>query len=242
MHFVTSFTVLSYDFGHNDEIRPTALCRYLQEAAARHMTAEGPSYPELLARGLSFVLSRFHVQQYLPLHANDVITVHTWAHTPPRAGVTFPRYYQLYRNDELVAEAASMWGLLNVHTGQPCRTDAVDFHYGEDEPLPLSTRFRVPDVVWEVAGTREIRYSDVDSNNHMNNTHYANMLCDFLPDIDRWRLTDMHIHYLSEAPLGDCLTVRRALCEEDGHPVAYLETVRRDGTVNVRARIEAVYL
>lgn len=242
MRYSTQFTVLSYDLGYNDEIRPTALCRYLQEAASRNMRVEGPSYPELLAQGYSFLLSRLNVQQYLPLYADDVITVQTWAYTPPRVGAAFPRYYQLYRGEELIAEAATIWALLNLETGELCRTDAVELHYGEDEPLDLNTRLRIPAVEWETVGTREIRYSDVDGNNHMNNTHYADMLCDFLPNPHAVRVTALQIHYVNEAPFGEVLTVRRAMTEEDGHPVAYFETLRSDGAVNVRARIDALPL
>lgn len=239
MRYSTQFTILSYDLGYNDEIRPTMLCRYLQEAASRNMYAEGPSYPELMKRGYSFLLSRLHVRQYLPLHTDDVITVQTWAYTPPRVGAAFPRYYQMYRGDELVAEAATVWALLDLKTGQLCRTDAVELHYGEDAPLEhLATRFRIPAVEWEDVGVREIRYSDVDGNNHMNNTHYANMLCDFLPDPHTVRVTALQIHYANEAPFGEQLTVRRAMTEEGGHPVAYFETVRRDGEINVRARLD----
>ncbi len=203
------------------------------------MCADGPSYPELLERGYSFLLSRLHVRQYLPLHTDDAVTVQTWAYTPPRVGAAFPRYYQMYRGDDLIAEAATVWALLDLKTLQLCRTDAVELHYGEDAPLEhLATRFRVPAVEWEDAGMREIRYSDVDGNDHMNNTHYADMLCDFLPAPHAVRMTGLQIHYANEAPFGDRLTVRRAMTEEDGHPVAYFETIRSDGKINVRARLD----
>lgn len=241
MYYTQEYTVLSHDTGHNGEVHPSALCRYLQETADAQMRAQGPTYRELIAQGYSFVLSRINVQLYTPLCAYDRLTVRTWAYNPPR-GVSFERYYQLYREDTLVGEGASVWALLDLNTQSLCRVGTVELHYAEDKPLPLATHFRLPATLWEEAGTRTVRYSDVDVNNHMNNTRYPDMLCDFLPDIDNRRVTGIQIHYVSEAPLGETLTVFRAVTEEDGHPVWWFETRRADGSVNVRARIDTVRL
>ena len=70
-----------------------------------------------------------------------------------------------------------MWALLDLNTLELCRVGAVELHYGSDEPLAISTRFRLPAVPLEEVGTRTVRYSDVDVNNHMNNTRYPDMLC-----------------------------------------------------------------
>ncbi len=241
MRYTVEYEILSHDTGHNGEVHPSAVCRYFQEAADGQMRADGPTYRDLIAQGYSFVLSRMNVHLYKPLRAYDKVTVQTWAYDPPR-GVSFERYYQMYCGDELVAEAGSVWALLDMHSGELCRVGTVDLHYGSDEPLPLSTRFRLPTLDFEEAGTRVVRYSDVDVNNHMNNTRYADMLCDFLPEIDRLRITGVQLHYVAEAPLGEMLTVRRAITEEDGHPVAWFETLRENSKCNVRARIDTEYL
>lgn len=241
MRYSTDFTILSHDTGHNGEVHPSASCRYLQEAADSQMRHDGPTYRELIDHGYSFLLNRLHVKWHHSLRAYDNVTVQTWAYDPPR-GASFERYYALYRDDTLIAEAASVWALMDLGTMQLCRVGTVPLHYGTDEPLPLSTRLRLPSVEFETAGTHTVRYADVDVNNHMNNTRYADMLCNFIPDIDRVRITDLQIHYLAEAPLDSVLTIRRALTEEDGHPTAWFETVREDGTYNVRARVDLQYL
>lgn len=237
MRYSVEFEILSHDAGHNGEVHPSAICRYFQEAADGQMRADGPTYRELIDQGYAFVLSRLNVVVHGVLRAYDKVTVQTWAYDPPR-GVSFERYYQMYRGEELVAEAASVWALLNVDTGTLCRVGEVEVHYGTDEPLPLSCRFRLPSVEFEIVGERTVRYSDVDINNHMNNTRYPDMLCDFIPEIDHLRITGVQIHYVAEAPLSETLTVRRAVTEEDGHSVYWFETLRSDDTPNIRARID----
>lgn len=241
MRYTEQFRILSHDTGHNGEVHPSALCRYLQETADAQMRTDGPTYAELLQQGYAFLLSRMHIKLYRPLHAYDRITVQTWGHTPPR-GVSFERYYQVYCENERIADAGSVWALLNRHTGVLCRVGTVPLHYGEEAPLPLPLRFSMTKSPLENRGHRVVRYSDVDVNNHMNNTRYADMLCDYLPHIDALRLTDIQIHYVAEAPLGETLSVWcRDEAAEHGK-VFFLETRRADGTCNVRARIETTPL
>ncbi len=237
MKHIVSYEILSHDAGHNGEVHPSAVFRYFQETADSQMRADGPTYRELLDQGYAFVLSRMHVRLYGTLRAYDNVTVQTWAYDPPR-GAAFERYYRMYRGDELVAEAGSVWALLNVNTGELCRVGTLELHYGQDEPLEIGTRFRLPPLEWETADTHTVRYADVDVNNHMNNTRYPDMLCDRIPDIDERHITDIQIAYLAEAPLGETLAVRRAVTEEDDKTVYWFETTRADSGCNIRARIE----
>lgn len=241
MRYTEQFCILSHDTGHNGEVHPSALCRYLQEAANGQMRTDGPTYAELLQQGYAFLLSRMHLKICQPLHAYDNITVQTWGHTPAR-GASFERYYTIHRNGELVAEAGSVWALLNRRTGDLCRVGTVALNYGEDAPLPLSLRFPMPKDPPASIGHRVVYYSDVDVNNHMNNTRYADMLCDYLPNIDSRRITDIQLHYVAEAPLGETLSI---LCCEEAASTGtafFLETRRSDGACNVRARIETTPL
>jgi acyl-CoA thioesterase FadM len=235
------YEILSHDTGHNGEVHPSAVFRYFQETADHQMRTEGPTYRELYEQGLAFVLSRMHVRLHATLRSYDKVTVQTWAYDPPR-GVSYERYYQMYRGEELVAEAGSVWALLNVSSGELCRVGTLPLHYGSDEPLAISTRFRLPSAEFTVVDAHTVRYSDVDVNNHMNNTRYPDMLRDCIPHIDGLRITGIQIHYVSEALLGDTLTVSRAEAEENGHPVFWFQTEKQGGECNVRARIDTELL
>ena len=86
----------------------------------------------------------------------------------------------------------------------------------------------------EQAGAREIVYSDIDYNGHMNNTHYPNMLCDFTPGICQKRVKGMSLSFLHEAAFGHTLQVFRAE-REDGYA---FRTVDEEG----KTCLEAVLL
>jgi acyl-ACP thioesterase len=72
-------------------------------------------------------------------------------------------------------------------------------------------RFTVPrELSMEQVGSRRIVYSDLDYNMQMNNTKYANMVCDFLPNANKVRIMGLSLSYYREAAFGDVLSIERA--------------------------------
>lgn len=238
MKFTEEYRISSHDLAHNNRMRPSAVLRYMMETANRNMYVQKPSYSELLAQGYAFLVGRTHVRIYADVQAFDTVTVETWA--IPEKGASFDRCYRLLKDGEVVAEAYCVFGLLNLNEKRLCRAGEVELSYYTDEPLAISTRFRLPDCEMTAVGEREIRYADTDCNAHMNNTNYPDMLCDFIPEIDELRVTDVQMQFVNEAPLGETLTVKMGRCEEADKTVFAFETVRTDGAVNIRALIEAV--
>ncbi len=239
MKFIETYQICSYDLAHNNRIRAGAVLRYMMETANRNMFVQKPSYSDLLQQGYAFLVSRTHLKIYGEFQPYDTITAETWA--IEEKGASFDRCYRLLRDGKVLAEAYSVFGLLNVNTGKLCRAGEIDIPYYQDEPLPLSTRFRLPDDRRTVVGTREIRYADIDCNGHMNNANYPDMLCDFIPVIDNIRITDIQLQYVSEAPLGEVLTIQRSQQPTENGFLYAFETIRSDGTVNVRALIETEF-
>lgn len=233
MKFIKTYPVSSHDFAHNNTIRPSAVLRYMQETANTQLFEEKPSYAELLAMGYAFVLSRVHVKIYSSFCAYETITAESWA--LPESGASFDRCYRLLRGNEVLAEAYAVWALLNRHTHSLCRTGELPLHYSTDTPLAISPRLRLPKVSLAQVGEHDVRYSEIDCNGHMNNTNYPDMLCDYLPEIDSSVVTEFFIHYLSEAKLGDHLTVFHGFSPLPTGAEHVFETKHCDGSCNIRA-------
>lgn len=231
MKYETQFQVFATDTGRNKTARPSALLRYFQQAAGNQMMAERPTYAELFARGLAFVLVRMHVQMYRPLFEYDEITVQTW--TCLEKGASFGRGYRLLRGGETIAEAMAVWALLDVNKKRLVRVKEADLHYGGDEPLSIPCRFAFPRVPLQEVAVRTVLDEDVDCNGHLNNTRYADWLCHYLPE--GACVTDLQIHYVNEAPLGAAVTVLYGIAD-DGQTYVF-ETRLQNGECNVRALI-----
>lgn len=215
-----------HDTDAERRVRITAMLMYMQEASNRHMESCGLSLDELRdKKGLAFLLSKTRMSVYRPLYAFEEIEIETW--TCAGHGLAIPRCYRIKRGDEVIAEADTTWGLLDMENKRLLRSDECDLYSFEDEPclsLDVPARFRLPrELELQNIGERRIVYSDLDYNMHMNNTHYPDMLCDFLPIEDTKRISGILMSYVNEAAFGDALDVMRA----DADNSYFFKTVSR---------------
>ena len=209
MKFVKEYTTRWHDTDATRIVRPTQLLVYMQETSNAHLDSTGHNLDRLRdENSLAFLLSKTKIALYAPLYAHEEIRVETF--TAESRAFGFNRYYRILRGDEVIAAADTTWALIDLNSRQLCKADAFDFGF-EHEPaldIGLPPRFRVPhNDELELLGERRIVYSDLDYNMHMNNTRYADMLCDFMPLEDVPAIKGMSLSYLHEAAFGDVIKI-----------------------------------
>lgn len=238
MKFTQHYTVKWHDTDANRMIRPTALFMYMQETANEHLAKEAISLDALRdEQGLAFLLSSISVVMYEPLYARDEIAVQTWV-TESR-GLKHNRCFAVLRGSCVVAEAFSVWALMDLREKRLLRSGEEPYHLEPEQAviLPLPKRFHVPaPESMGLVGKRRIVYSDIDYNGHMNNTHYPDLFCDFLPDACSCRVTGMMLSFLHEAAFGHTLDVWRARTD-DGF---LFRLTDENGTVCTDALVQTV--
>ncbi len=227
--------------------RASDAIRFIQEAAAMQLEEREPSVTTLNARGQAFVLSRISVDFPHPMHAYERGTVSTWP--CPSKGYVFDRCYtcEVHGLDGSypTVSAAAQWALIHAEAHTLVRVEDAEVYYTCEERITPSIplRFRIPkDTPLSKVGKKEILYSDIDKNMHLNNTRYPDVYCDRLPMQGR-RVAAIAIAFLKEAPLGDTLTVYRsdAIPDENDPTVEvyYFRTVRQsDGQTNTEAVVK----
>ena len=228
----------------NRVCRAADLMRLMQQSATRQLEVLGPNLDTLQSRGHAFILSRISIDFPTPVHTFDNVLCTTWPCASSR-GVMFDRCFEIFCGTEadasagLAARAASQWAFLDYQNQRLLRVEDADISFTREETattsLPL--RFRIPkDAALIPHGEKTVRYSDIDTNRHLNNTHYCDLYCDCLP-MDEKRVAALSIAFLKEAPLGETITVLRTE-EPDENGVYYFRTVRQsDGAVNTEAMV-----
>ncbi len=227
--------VTSHDLDLNNVASPSAVLRYMQEAAYRHLEVCPPTMDELRAENKVFVLVRVSYSIYADLYAGDEIEITSWP--SESRGVSFPRSARITRSGSTVAELISLWALIEPKKRTFWRSEDYhpQFEYEEPIELDMPVRFRIPsDVQLSLVGNYTAHYCDVDVNKHINNTRYPDILCGFLPTMEGKRIDGIVISYLNEAHIGAEMKV---YCSKEDDGVYYLRTVLADGTVNVEAQI-----
>ena len=210
MKFKHQYVIKWHDTDANREVRSSALVTYLQETANEHLIHIGISLDELRDRyGLAFILGSISVRVYEPLFSGDEIEVSTW--TCGEKGFRHNRCFRVVKGEKTVAEATSVWALIDLRDGSLVKVEDMPYHIEPEDAitlpdLPLRLRMPKPEQM-ELLGTRRIVYSDIDYNGHMNNTRYPDMLCDFVPGICQKRACGMVVSYRKEAVFGHTLRV-----------------------------------
>lgn len=235
MKYSEKIEINNYDVDMHGIIRPTELLAKLEEVGSHEMIKYPPSNDDLRKEGKGFILSRVVMSIHKDIREGADALGETWA-TDSR-GLSFNRCYKLSVDGELAAKVYSVWAFMDFGEGKLIRyEDVAERNIGGEPDAPfdmeLPMRVRMPkhDEMEEVA-KRRINYSDTDLNRHMNNTKYLNMLCDFVPGIEKKSLCGVNISYISEAPIGETLSVFSK--EIDG--AYYFRTVRTDGKTNCEA-------
>lgn len=182
--------------------RPSAILETMQEAAGVHSHLLGCGRDALLKNNIVWVLSRseVHMQEYPKVM--DHVTVETFP--MPNRRWFFPRYY-LFKNQEgkVLGYAGTLWVLLDITTRKmlPPGDVAALIPDNSDLTAPMG----LPTTVDNVEGEQETilrmpQYTDLDVNQHVNNTRYADWACDAL-GIDVMKencLASLVINYTAE--------------------------------------------
>jgi medium-chain acyl-[acyl-carrier-protein] hydrolase len=201
--------------------RLLALLDGMQETAGRHAEKLGVGVRDLHAKGLTWVLARMHVMiDYIP-PAGQTVHIATWPSGRHRLFAI--REFRLTAGSGAeILKATSAWALMNIETRRPARLDphlpvfsrhpermvADDFI-----PLPTLQKAGVPLSYCAVA-------SDIDINDHVNNTVYLDWALRAIPGATRRQqpLT-LEVAFLGEARLGDETLCRSESAAEDGRTI-----------------------
>ena len=223
----------------NRVCRAADLMRLMQQSATRQLEELGPNLTTLQSLGRAFILSRISIDFPAPVHTYDRVACTTWPCSSSR-GASFDRCFEIFFGEIPVARAASQWAFLDYQNQKLLRVEDAGVYFTRDENITpsLPLRFRIPkDANLIAVGEKTVRYSDIDTNRHLNNTHYCDLYCDYLP-MDGKRVAALSIAFQKEAPLGETITVLRTEEPNDGG-IYYFRTVRQsDGAVNTEAMVK----
>lgn len=231
----------AHDVDYQGDVRPSAMIRYIQDAAGHAHHCLGLSLESLRDEyKRAFLLSRTGMRVLASPRVYDSIRAVTWI--APVKGFSVLRFGQIWRGDELMAQSRSVWALTDIsdpHARKLVRADTLDLPFGVGEPLDIGfpVHFRIPaELALTEVGQRSVTYADCDANRHMNNTVYPDMFRGYCNIADGRPVSEVEISYVSEAPMGETLTILRGT---DGDQY-YFRSVLPSGAVNAEARISFV--
>lgn len=228
MYFEKTYAISTMDVDCFDCCRASAVLGYLQDAAGLAASQFGASNPEMVKKhGHCWMVVRTGFRMDRPLRWGDALTVRTW-HRGGEKPLMF-RDFDLLANGESIGTALSIWVLVDLESHTITRACAFPEFEGtdggeliRDTKLP---KLKLPADMAPVQ-TRLLHYSETDSNGHVNNTRYADFLCDAL-ELHKAApgtfVREFYLSYLQECRAGETLELltaregeRRYVLGQDG--------------------------
>lgn len=151
---------------------------------------------------------------------NENITIRTWLR-PPQGDAFFMRDYEILRDEKKIGECTSTFTVMDMQTRK--MATGLDWSAYAELWRPDSHLVHKPEKIPYAAEAKdlvcfEVRNSDIDLNNHVNNTKYAQWVLDSI-SLDTLRgqtveLLGYEVNFLAEVKPGDQVQVQQAALQE----------------------------
>ena len=196
---------------------PASILLMIQEVAGKHCTALSVDYDTLAKRRMFWAVTRHRVQVSRMPRLGETIRVETWP--MPTTKVAYPRSVVAYdaAGNECF-RAISLWVLMNLDTRSmilPGKSgiSVVGSLRGLELPSPGSLAL----MDHTQTRQRQVCFTDLDRNGHMNNTRYLNWVSDLLPSAfhQSHEVKEFTICYHAEAREGQLLDLSWDFPQED---------------------------
>ena len=226
-----------YDLDFREKIKLSALLRMVHIAADVNANELGIGFTTLFPLNMSFVLQRFGLKTHrMPVY-DEVVTIRTWPAEMARG--TFIRSGDMHdQNGKKLMEWSSLWILFDLANRAILKPSALPMQVPtltdvEVNVKPEKVKLPQDEIPVFSQHAHTVRYADVDTNMHMNNSIYGDLVGNAVfanGDVGDWK--EVQINYLGEARLGEEITVTS---RKDGDEFLVVGTAQ--GRVSFSARV-----
>lgn len=216
-----SFRVRSYETDPTGRASIATICNYLQEAAGNHAFSLGVSVEHFHDRPHTWMLARLRVLIDRYPRWRDDVTIETWPCGVERL-FAMRDYLILDGVGGPLGRATSAWMLIDLERRRPVRMpETVTSLELPDRRRALgSSAAALSEPTAETKSeTVRVEYNDLDVNGHVNNVRYVEWALEAIPASHREAsdLTDIEVHFRTEAVYGDAVMVHAGAVQADGY-------------------------
>ena len=192
------------DFRSNITVK--YIMELLQKIATEHADEHGFGYKVLFKQNIAWVLNKMKIEFERELKIGDKLYLSTWPLTPKH--FTADRDFLGKVNGEIIFRATSTWNMIDLQKRSLCSTDCVkdlpvEYHTKRVFDTVEYNRFKYDQEFTEIY-TKTVRISDLDVNNHVNNTNYLTYALDCLSVQDYSKgIKAVEIRFSEELRYGD---------------------------------------
>ncbi len=223
-YFHKSFEICSYDVDINHKVKISKLFGFYQEVAWLHAQELKFGFFDLLNNYDAFwALSRLKMEMDYYPKWNDTVSLKTW---PVSSNRLFARRdFEIFCNKQRCGFGTSDWIIASNKQRQLFEPDKIlgqlAFNYKEGIPNISAQRLKSKVLDSSLISNRQVRYNDLDMNQHLNSIRYLDWVLDCLPSewLKKHRVVHLDINYMHEVPEDAEVAIKYIQLQSD--PVIY---------------------
>jgi acyl-ACP thioesterase len=235
-----NYTIRSYEVDAAGNLSVPSIFNLLQDSASGHALELGVSVPQLLVENYTWVLSRMILKMSRYPAWRDPIQIRTWP--SGIQGAFALRDFEIRdQNSQSMGCSTSAWIVMDTRKRRPVRptvfADRLK-HAQKGHILDYELK-KLPVQNGDFEEKRfNVRYSDLDINQHVNNVNYIEWLLESIPIFgDKTRnLSELEINFLGEAFQGDQVLSRCYSSNQDDKIFSHRVIRESDQHELIRAR------
>lgn len=204
------FLITERDVDCSGRLTPARILSYAQQVAGMHSTELTVGYDTLLKQRMFWAVSRHKVQVTRLPRLGETLHLETWP--MPTTRVAYPRSMVAYdESGNEVFRSITLWVLMDLDTRNMILPGKSGISVaGTLRGNELAVPTGLPAKALRSSVKRQVCFTDLDRNGHMNNCRYLDWIADLLPSGYHLghEIREFTVCYLSEAREGQMLDLR----------------------------------
>lgn len=213
------YEVNYYEIDYNEKLLITGLVNYFGDIATRHFENVGGSLTYSKEKGMAWVLYKWNIDINRYPKYGQKIKVRTNAYSF-RKFYGYRTFEAFDEKDNIIARANSIWLLIDTNKRRILRIGEDMYKiFGltkkDNKPLFIK-KVKLPEK-FSIEKSFNVRYSDIDTNRHVNNVKYIDWILETIPldIILKYTIKHINITYEKEALYGEKIKIFTELKKQD---------------------------
>lgn len=207
--FEKDYEINLFMINMNGRLGIYGLLNIIQDLSSQHGEQQGFGYAKQIQMNKFWVLVGQKIKMKKWPKWNDKLRFKTWIR--PLDGKIVYRDIEFYFGDELIGECSVSWLLMDGRTRKMAKIEDMPETVisRSDYKLPFTAEKLKKRPDHEVISDRVVRVTDLDINDHVNNTKYTQWVLDTieLKYHKKLFLSEFEINFLAESKLDDVIEI-----------------------------------
>lgn len=218
-NFTKKYEINYYEVDSRLKCKLSSIVNFLCDVGTNQSEVLGDTVEKLIEKNFAWVFYKYDIKMYKYPHYRDVISVTTepigfnrfYAHR---------KYYIRSEEGEVIGEAIALFFLINLKRRRPMRIPEEEYTLYDLNP-DLKENIEMEDIAvsdeYDYNKEFTIRYSDIDSNGHVNNVNYIEWAIESVPIevVKEYEVKRIKVVFEKETTYGEKVIISAKVLNKD---------------------------